>query len=208
MDVLVCGLIGGSGSGKSTLARSLIDALGPDQVAVLPFDAYYRDLVELDSVGRGGVNWDHPDSLDVDLFVDHLDGLRGGRAVGVPVYDFSRHRRSGEWVPVEPRPYVVAEGILLGASGEIRRRLDLSVFLDVPEQVRFARRLHRDVAERGRTPADVERQFRESVAPMHRLFVQPGAAAADLVVEHPFDPSHIAGRVVRSLERVRPSTVV
>ena len=208
MDVVVCGLIGGSGSGKSTLARSLVETLGHDEVAVLPLDAYYRDMDHLDTTVRSGINWDHPDSLEVEMYVEHLDGLRGGRAVGVPIYDFSRHRRTGQWIMVEPRPYVVAEGVLLGASAAIRRRLDLTVFLDVPERVRFARRLRRDVAERGRTPADVERQFRESVAPMHRLFVQPSSTTSDLVVDHPWDQRQLTEELVRSLREAKSSTVV
>ncbi len=202
MDVVVCGLIGGSGSGKSTLARSLVETLGPDQVAVLPFDAYYRDMDHLDLAGRAEVNWDHPSSLDVELFVEHLDGLRRGEAVGVPVYDFTGYRRTGDWELVEPRPIVVAEGILLGATEETRLRLDLSVFLDVPEEVRFRRRLSRDVADRGRSPGDVERQFRDSVAPMHDEFVQPASRRADLVVEHPWDTREVTDRVVDSLRTV------
>ncbi len=207
MDVVVCGLIGGSGSGKSTLARGLLHTLGPDRVAVLPFDAYYRDLDHLDRSARDAVNWDHPDSLDTELFVEHLEELRRGSAVGVPVYDFTHHRRSGEWVLVEPRPLVVAEGILLGSTPDIRRRLDLTVFLDVPERVRFGRRLRRDTAERGRSRHDVERQFRESVAPMHGRFVQPCITEADVVVEHPWDTHETTHRLAEALLNLKPLPV-
>ena len=202
MDVVVLGICGGSGSGKSTLATACTDAFGEEEVAVLPFDAYYRDLTHLSPAERRAVNFDHPDSLDIELFAAHLDSLRGGEAVGVPVYDFASHTRTGDTITIVPTPVVVAEGILLLCVEAISSRLDYSVFLDVPEDVRFERRLARDTVERGRDASDVARQFAESVAPMHDEFVQPCGARADAVLTHPWDVVAKADDVASAVSRV------
>jgi len=205
VDVVVLGICGGSGSGKSTLATACTDAFGEFDVAVLPFDAYYRDLAHLSHGQRMAVNFDHPDSLDIELFAAHLDALRAGQAVGVPVYDFASHTRTGESITIEPSPVVVAEGILLLCVEMISSRLDYSVFLDVPEPIRFERRLARDTVERGRDAADVARQFAESVAPMHDEFVQPCGGSADAVLVHPWDVVTEAGAVASAVSRVASS---
>ncbi|MEZ5280060.1 MAG: uridine kinase [Acidimicrobiales bacterium] len=202
MDVVVIGVCGGSGSGKSSLAVALAEHLGDDAVAVLPYDAYYHDLAHLEFDERVAVNFDHPDSLDAQLYTAHLEALRLGQAVGVPHYDFSRHIRSGDHTVVEPRPVVVAEGILLPSDDLIASSLDLSVFLDVPESVRYKRRLARDIVERGRDEADVARQFEESVAPMHDLFVQPSSLRADLVWNHPWDLAAAAAELPAAIDTI------
>ena len=194
------GICGGSGSGKSTLATACAGQKDDGHVATLAFDAYYRDLGHLTPDERRAVNFDHPDSLDVELFTAHIDALRTGSAVGVPVYDFAAHTRTGEHVVVEPAPVVVVEGILLLCMEAIRRRLDHAVFLDVPEDVRFERRLARDLVERGRDEADVRRQFAESVAPMHDEFVQPFGTRADRVAQHPWDVMDLAASVLDSTQ--------
>ncbi|NOX30021.1 MAG: uridine kinase [Actinobacteria bacterium] len=205
MDVLILGICGGSGSGKSTLAAALAEGVGDDDVGILAFDAYYRDLSHLSMAERAGTNFDHPRSLDVELFCDHLDALRLGQSVGVPVYDFASHRRTGRFVVCEPRPIVVAEGILLLSEPTIRARLDLCVFLDVPQEVRYERRLARDTVERGREPADVYRQFHTSVVPMHDEFVQPHGLTADVVHQHPWDVTALAGEVADAVKTVAPA---
>ena len=205
MDVAIIRICGGSGSGKSTLASAIAGQLGDERVAVLPFDAYYRDLAHLSMRERSEVNFDHPSSLDVELYVQHLDALRTGQAVGVPEYDFARHTRTGDHQVCEARPIVIAEGILLLAELSIRQRLDLCVFLDVPEGVRFERRLARDTVERGRDEDDVRRQFAASVAPMHDQFVQPHGLDADLVHVHPWDVSSLASQVAAAAELVTPA---
>ncbi len=202
MDVVVLGICGGSGSGKSTLATACTDAFGDADIAVLPFDAYYRDLSHLSPGERKAVNFDHPDSLDTELFAMHLDALRAGEAVGVPVYDFASHTRTGETITILPCPVVVAEGILLLCVAAIASRLDYSIFLDVPEDVRFERRLARDTLERGRDSADVARQFTQSVAPMHDQFVQPCGVRADAVLNHPWDVVAEADAVALTVWRV------
>ncbi len=181
MAVPVWGICGGSGSGKTTLTRRLRARLGDGEVSVLNFDAYYRDLSHLAPDQRRGRNYDHPDALDHELFIAHLDRLAAGSGVEVPVYDFSTHTRNGSYEAVPAAPLVAAEGILLFAFPEVASRLDLTVFLDVPEPVRLRRRIRRDTTERGRDPEGVRRQFAATVAPMHDAFVQPHRDRADLI---------------------------
>lgn len=180
----IIGICGGSGSGKSRLANDLAQELGPEAVSILPFDAYYKDLRHLTLEERGEVNFDHPDSLDADLFGHHLDGLANGLDVCIPVYDFAEHRRTDDLVILPANDIVIAEGILLFAFPELVDRFDLRVFRDAPVDLRFSRRLERDVVERGRTPENVREQFDTSVGPMHDQFVQPSATYAHRVVDH------------------------
>jgi len=177
----ICAIAGGSGSGKTTLARMIHDVLteDADHVAI---DWYYRDLAHLTMEERRAVNYDHPDSLEFELFAEHLDALRAGEPVSAPQYDFATHTRTSDVITIKPRPVVVADGILLLAVEDVRPRYDHAVFIDVPEQVRLDRRVKRDVAERGRDADDVVRQWNEFVAPMHAQLVQPSMAFADRVV--------------------------
>jgi len=164
------------------LAASLARQLGPDRACLLPFDTYYRDHGHLTREQRTEVNYDHPDSLDVELFIDHLDSLAEGNDVEAPVYDFATHKRSTETTSVFANEVVVVEGILLFAFPEIAQRLNLRVFRDCPELTRFKRRVRRDVAERGRTPESVSKQFEATVKPMHDRFVQPSMDVAEVVI--------------------------
>ena len=182
MEVLVFGICGGSGAGKTTLTRRLVERLDGRGVSLLAFDAYYRDLSHLPFAERRRRNFDHPDSVDSDRFLEHLDDLRQGRDVEVPVYDFATHTLSGRFERVAAAPLLLVEGILLLAFEEVAERLDFSVFLDVPHEVRLQRRIQRDVAERGRPVDHVRRQFAATVAPMHDAFVQPSCHRADRVV--------------------------
>ncbi len=194
----VVGIAGGSCAGKTTLARALVDALG-EEAAYLAFDEYYRDHGHLTPAERALVNYDHLDSLDHELFLAHLDDLAAGRAVEVPVYDMATHCRTSETRRLEQAPIVVADGILLFAVPGIADRLDLSVYVDAPEDLRLARRLYRDVRERGRTPESVEAQFAATVAPMHALFVEPHRDGADMVVEGEGDPGPVVREVLARL---------
>jgi len=195
----VIGICGGSGSGKSTLARRLERSLGIANVAMIEFDSYYHDLSHLDPAERAMVNFDHPNALDVDQFCADIATLARGAPVDVPVYDFATHTRSNRSIPIEPRPVIVADGILLLAFIQLVDLIDHAVFLDVPEDVRFARRLARDVRERGREPSAVKRQFEQSVRPMHDLYVQPSAARADQIIVDGPDPGTAAALVTRAL---------
>ena len=183
MGVYVFGICGGSGAGKSTLTRRLTERLGRAEASVLAFDAYYRDLAHLPFAERRPRNFDHPDSLDSALFLEHLDALKRGLDVDVPVYDFSTHTLSGRFERVAAAPVLLVEGILLLAFEEAAARLDYSVFLDVPEEVRLQRRIQRDVAERGRPVDHVRRQFAATVAPMHDALVEPSRHRADRIVD-------------------------
>jgi uridine kinase len=198
------GVCGGSGSGKTTLAHRLVGALGDDQATCLSFDSYYRDFSQLTVEERAEVNFDHPESLDVELLVDHLTALRAGNEVAVPVYDFTTHTRSGDLELVAPRRFVFIEGILLFAFEEIRNNLDYLIFRDCPEEIRAQRRFERDVQERGRTPESVRAQWEATVKPMHDIYVEPFAQYADLVTTHGLDLDHLVEEIAQSLRQGGP----
>ncbi len=181
-QVLVIGIAGGSGSGKTTVAQALLERVGPEYVALLPHDAYYRDFSHLPPEERAQVNYDHPDALETDLLIEHIHQLRQGRAIARPVYDFTRHARSAETVRVEPKPIILVEGILIFAEPDLRRLLDIKIYVDTDADLRFIRRLLRDVEERGRTVESVIRQYLTTVRPMHLEFVEPSKRYADIIV--------------------------
>ena len=191
MMVTMVGLCGGTCSGKSTLSRRLLDTLSDIETAELSFDSYYRPLGHLPLSERQGVNFDHPDSLDLELFRSHLACLKRGEAVEEPLYSFECHDRLEQTRRVEPAKLILVDGILLLADADVRAQLDYIVFVDVPADIRLGRRLARDQAERGRSEDSVRRQFAETVAPMHDAFVQPGKAHADLVLDGTRPPEEL-----------------
>jgi uridine kinase len=176
---LIIGVAGGSGSGKTTIAEALVEAI--DGVAFIKHDAYYRHQPHLTFAERSRVNYDHPDSLETDLLVTHLEALRSGRPIHQPVYDFARHLRSGE-VVVAPAPVVVVEGILVFAEASLRALMDLKVYVDTDPDLRLARRLERDIHERGRTTESVLAQYLTTVRPMHEEYVEPSKRHADIII--------------------------
>jgi uridine kinase len=179
---LLIGIAGGSGSGKTTIAETLVRAVGSERVTLIQHDAYYRDLAHLGFEERAAVNFDHPDSLETELLVRHLQELRAGRAIERPVYDFSRHRRTSETVTVTPEAVIVVEGILVLAEEPLRRQFDLRIYVDTDADLRLLRRLQRDMVERGRTVESVMEQYLTSVRPMHLQFVEPAKRYADIIV--------------------------
>src|SRR6185295_17158776 len=179
---LVIGVAGGSGSGKTTVVRRIIESIGNDQVTVLEHDRYYRDRNDLRLEERAALNYDHPDSLETDLLVRHLHELRAGRAVELPTYDFARHARQSATVPVSPRKAIIVEGILVFTDAALRDLMDVKVFVDADDDIRFIRRLRRDLTERGRTLESVIDQYESTVKPMHLEFVEPTKRYADLIV--------------------------
>ncbi len=187
----VIGIAGGSGSGKTTFARLLTERLGVGSVAVLAQDSYYIDQSKRFDRDGGQVNFDHPDALDWDLLVTHLKQLRSGQAVEVPIYDFATHKRKIETILVEPKPFVLVDGILIYVPDHLREEMTCKVFIQTREEIRFERRLRRDVAERGRTPEGVRAQYLAQVKPMHDRFVEPSRAFADRVIsgEADFHPA-------------------
>jgi uridine kinase len=178
----VIGVCGGSGSGKTTVARNILEIVGRDRVAHLLHDHYYKDLGDLTHEERSKVNFDHPDSLDNELFKQHLRQLSNYQPVECPVYDFKTHRRTEETFSIFPRQVVVVEGILIFADAELRSMMDLRVFVDTDADLRVLRRINRDVAERGRTLDSVIQQYLDTVRPMHNEFVAPGKKYANLVL--------------------------
>jgi uridine kinase len=179
---LVIGLAGGTGSGKTTVANVIISRVGPDHLAYLPHDAYYRSFADLPPVQRQAINWDHPDSLDNDLMIAHVRALKAGQAVEVPVYDFTTDSRTTRTIHVEPRPVILVEGILIFADAALRALFDMKIFVDTDADLRFIRRLQRDIAERGRTAESVIQQYLATVRPMHIEFVEPSKRYADIIV--------------------------
>jgi uridine kinase len=179
---VVIAVAGGSGSGKTTVVSKIAESLGSDQVVVLEHDHYYRDHNELRLEERAALNYDHPDSLETDLMVRHIQDLRAGRAVEVPTYDFARHARKSTPERVEPRRAIIVEGILIFTDAPLRDLMDIKVFVDTDDDTRFIRRLKRDVAERGRTMQSVIDQYLSTVKPMHLEFVEPSKRYADIII--------------------------
>jgi uridine kinase len=191
MNPLLIGIAGGTGSGKSTVARKIADGLPPGSVSVIDHDSYYRDRPELGADERAHLNYDHPDSLDNDLLVAHLEALRAGRAVDVPSYDFVAHARLAERRRVEPTRIIILEGILVFVDERVRRLLDVKLFVDTDADLRVFRRIRRDLEQRGRSFSSVREQYYSTVRPMHLQFVEPSKRWADLIVPEGGD-NHVA----------------
>jgi uridine kinase len=182
MVPIVIGVAGGSGSGKTTVVRRIVESLGPDQVTVLDHDRYYRDRNDLRLEERAALNYDHPDALETDLMVKHVHELKAGRAVDVPLYDFTRYARLATTETAPPRRAIIVEGILVFVDAALRALMDIKVFVDTDDDTRFIRRLRRDVADRGRTMDSVIDQYQSTVKPMHLDFVQPSKRYADIIL--------------------------
>jgi len=178
----VVGVAGGTGSGKTTVSERIVAALPTERVAIIQHDNYYRDRPELSYEERCQLNFDHPDALDTDLLIEHIDRLQAGEAVDVPMYDFATHRRSEETRRVEPRAVVIVEGILVFVERSLRERLQLKLFVDTPADIRVFRRIRRDLEQRGRDFASVREQYYATVRPMHLQFVEPSKSYADLII--------------------------
>jgi len=179
---VVVGVAGGSGSGKTTVVAALVRGVEPDRVALLHHDSYYRDFDHLLPEERAAVNFDHPESLETPLLVQHLQELLLGRAVEVPVYDFTTHRRVQRTLRVEPAEVILVDGMLALAEPTLRQLMDIRIYVDTDPDLRFIRRLVRDTQERGRTLDAVVKQYCETVRPMHLDFVEPSKRYADLIV--------------------------
>jgi len=179
---ILLGLAGGSGSGKTTITNAIISRVGAERITIIPHDAYYRDLSHLSLAGRRAQNFDHPDSLETDLLIQHLRQLKRGEPIPLPVYDFTAYARSEQTIRVAPHPVVLVEGILIYAEPELRKLFDMKLYVDTDADLRFIRRLQRDIAERGRTPDSVIGQYLATVRPMHLEFVEPSKRYADIII--------------------------
>ena len=178
----VMGIGGGSGSGKSTIVQELKEKLGSEKMSVIHHDAYYRHRPEFTIEERHKINFDHPDSLETRLMVEHIKQLIAGNSVEVPIYDFALHLRSSETIKVTPCQILIVDGILVLNDSQLREMMNLVVFVDVPSDLRFIRRLERDLCERGRSINSVTRQYLASVRPMHEKFVEPSKSYADILI--------------------------
>lgn len=179
---IIIGVAGGTGSGKTTVSQAILSRVGPDRIAFIQHDSYYHDLSQLSFEERSHVNFDHPASLDSALLARHLDALAHGAAIEVPIYDFTRHNRRPEVMHVQPKPVVLVEGILIFAEHALRERMDVKIYVDADADMRFIRRLRRDLAERGRSIDAVVEQYLNTVRPMHLEFVEPTKRYADIII--------------------------
>lgn len=179
---MVIGICGGTGSGKTTVANKIVDSVGRANVVFLQQDAYYRDLGDMPLEVKRRLNFDHPDALDNDLLINHLRTLKAGESVDQPVYDYATHSRTNQKRHIDPRPVIIVEGILVFVSAELRSLMDMKVFVDTDADIRFIRRLQRDLEERGRSAKSVMDQYQTTVRPMHLQFVEPSKRYADVII--------------------------
>jgi uridine kinase len=204
---MIIGICGGTGSGKTTVANRILESVSRDEVIFLQQDSYYRNLDDMPLDYRKQRNFDHPDAIDNNLLVEHLRALKKGEAVELPLYDFKTHTRKAETLHMEPRPIIIIEGILIFAEKRLLDEMDIKVYVDTPDDIRFIRRLRRDVAERGRTVESVIEQYVATVRPMHMQFVEPSKRCADVIIP---EGGHnlvsiglISGRIRERLESAR-----
>jgi uridine kinase len=181
-EPLVIGIAGGSGSGKTTVANVILQRVGAHRIAYLPHDAYYRELIHLPPVQRAQINFDHPDSLETDLLMRDILQLKKWQSIQLPIYDFTTHSRTNQTIPVEPQRVILVEGILIFAERSLRELFDVKIFVDTDSDLRFIRRLQRDITERGRTTEMVIKQYLSTVRPMHLEFVEPSKRYADVII--------------------------
>lgn len=179
---MIIGISGGTGSGKTTVANRILESVSADEVVFIQQDLYYRNLKDMPLDYRNAANFDHPDALDNDLLINHLKKLRAGEPVELPIYDFRTHTRLPATTRIESKPIVILEGILIFAEARLREQLDIKVFVDTPDDIRFIRRLRRDLAERGRTLDSVIEQYIATVRPMHIQFIEPSKRYADVII--------------------------
>jgi uridine kinase len=179
---LIIGIAGGTGSGKTTVANVILERVGAKHIAYLPHDAYYKDLRNLPTAQRALINFDHPNSLDTDLMTEQIQQLKNGHNIELPVYDFKTHSRTSQTIRIQPQQVILVEGILIFMDATLRALFDVKIFVDTDADIRFIRRLQRDIEERGRTTTSVIKQYLETVRPMHLEFVEPSKRYADVII--------------------------
>jgi len=179
---LTIGVAGGTGSGKTTVANVILERVGKQHIAYLPHDAYYREFIGLPPDQKAAMNFDHPNSLETELMIKHIEQLKHGNSIEIPIYDFSTNSRTDRTIKVEPQPVIIVEGILLFVDKKLRDMLDVKIFVDTDPDIRFIRRLQRDINERGRTTESVIQQYLTTVRPMHLEFVEPSKRYANVII--------------------------
>lgn len=182
MRPIIIGVAGGSGSGKTTVALKILEQVGCGKIGYISHDSYYKDASHLPMAERAKINYDHPDSLDNELFIAHLTKLKNGEAIDMPIYDFATYSRSKETKRIEPQPIILVDGILLFTDARLCKLMDVKIFVDTDADMRFIRRLQRDIKERGRTSDSVINQYLTTVRPMHLEFVEPSKRYADVII--------------------------
>lgn len=179
---LVIGIAGGSGSGKTTVVKEILNRVGVDRIAYLQHDSYYKDLSELPPALRRDINFDHPHALETELMIKHIKTLRNRQPIEVPIYDYTTDTRTRKTFTVTPHSVILVEGILIFAEPDLRKLFDVKIFVDTDSDMRFIRRLYRDITERGRTTESVIKQYQDTVRPMHLEFVEPSKRYADIII--------------------------
>ena len=179
---MIIGIGGGTGSGKTTVARRILENVSDEHVTYLQQDSYYRNLGDMPTELRRQINFDHPDALDNELFINHVRALREGEAIEMPVYDFAVHARRAESIHIAPKPILILEGILIFVDAALRAMMDIRIFVDTADDLRFIRRMKRDVTERGRSVDSIIKQYLDTVRPMHEQFVEPSKRFADVII--------------------------
>ena len=179
---MIIGICGGTGSGKTTVANRILETVSADEVLFIQQDLYYRNLKDMPLDYRNAANFDHPDAVDNELLINHLKKLNAGEPVELPIYDFRTHQRLPDTTQIEAKPIVIVEGILIFAEPRLLEQMEMKVFVDTPDDIRFIRRLRRDIAERGRTLDSVIEQYIATVRPMHNQFVEPSKRHADVII--------------------------
>ncbi len=180
--MLIIGIAGGSGSGKTTVVKKIIASLPKNSVSLISQDAYYRDNGHLSAEERSRINFDHPSSIEFNLLIDHIDQLKEGKTIGMPIYSYLTCARADETIPVEPKKVIIVEGILILTNPRLRKRLDIKVFVDADNDDRLMRIIWRDIEERGRSFKEVLEHYERFVKPMHLLFIEPNKRYADIII--------------------------
>ncbi len=197
MKSIIIGIAGGTGSGKTTIAKNIVQEYSPGEVLRLDLDSYYRDLSDLSREERAAINFDHPSSLEIELLVQHVDELCQGKAVQIPIYNFATHNRAKDTRKVEPHKVIIIEGIMALCYPELTAKLDVKLYVDTPSDIRFIRRLKRDIIERGRSVDSVIDQYKATVRPMHSQFVEPNKYLADVIIPEG-GMNHVAVDLIRT----------
>ncbi len=182
MNPLVIGIAGGTGSGKTTVTNAILEGLDNSRVNVIQHDSYYRDLSAHGGLTPDKVNFDHPDSLETPLLIEHVRALRAGRSIDQPIYNFTTHRRMDATLRIDPREIIIIDGILIFVDKELRELMDIRIFVDTDADERLIRRIRRDILERGRSIESVMKQYTQTVKPMHLEFVEPSKHWADVII--------------------------
>ncbi|MBT3254099.1 MAG: uridine kinase [Candidatus Marinimicrobia bacterium] len=197
MKSIIIGIAGGTGSGKTTIAKNIVQEYGPGEVLRLDLDSYYRDLSDLSREERATINFDHPSSLEIELLVKHVDALCQGKTVQIPIYNFATHNRAKDTRKVDPHRVIIIEGIMALYYPELTAKMDVKLYVDTPSDIRFIRRLKRDINERGRSVDSVIDQYKATVRPMHSQFVEPNKYVADLIIPEG-GMNHVAVDLIRT----------